>query len=156
MTDISINIYFRETAGAPKCNGRCPERTRSFSETCDVCTCALPCGGRWRMFGVRRFMRAADKEKHKQQQKNRRSARTRDGQSVQQTGKSTRVSLAPLTASSSALDANQPAVSAQLTKQLLKILWIYSSKHEWMCGIILSCDEDQRNTDTHPETFLLL
>ncbi|KAK9967028.1 hypothetical protein ABG768_001448 [Culter alburnus] len=120
MTDISINIYFGETAGAPKCNGRRPARARS--ETCDVCTCALPCGGRWRMFGVRRFMRAADKEKHKQQQKNRRSARTRDGQSVQQTGKSTRVSLAPLTASSSALDANEPAVSAQLMKQLLKIL----------------------------------
>lgn len=74
------------------------------------------------MFGVRSFMRAADKEKQKQQQKNRRSARTRDGQRVAQTGKSTRVSLAPLAESSSALDVNEPAVSAQLMKQLLKTL----------------------------------
>ncbi|KTF87934.1 hypothetical protein cypCar_00044445, partial [Cyprinus carpio] len=41
--------------------------------------------GRWRMFGVRRLMRAADKEKHKQQQKSRRSARGRDGQRHRQT-----------------------------------------------------------------------
>ncbi|KAK7118929.1 hypothetical protein R3I93_023114 [Phoxinus phoxinus] len=41
------------------------------------------------MFGVRRFKRAADKEKHKQQQKNRSSARARDRPSVTHTDRRT-------------------------------------------------------------------
>jgi len=83
------------------------------------------------MFGVRRFKRAADKEKHKQLQKNRSSARARDTPSVTHTGKASRVSLATPAASSAALHEHQPAVSAQLMKQQQQIACFYSSKHSW-------------------------